>query len=60
MKTLVIRNQKRGCEIEKTSNTYTSFNFVNYDERILSVYNSSKEFKTLEGANKFANKFINN
>jgi len=60
MKTLIIKNEKRGCEIEKTGNTYTSFNYVNYNQRIMSIYNSSKEFKTLEGAKRFANKFINN
>jgi hypothetical protein len=59
METLVIKNEKRGCEIEKTGNTYTSFNYASYSQRIMSIFNSSKEFKTLEGAKRFANKYIN-
>ena len=55
-----ITNGKRASEIVKNGDVFISFNWVNKPLDIMSATQSSKDFKTLKGAERFANKFVNN
>lgn len=54
-----IKSGNREVRILSTGSTFSTLNFVNANLEILSHYNSSKSFKTLVGAERFANKFVN-
>lgn len=58
IRTLTSENGK-AVEITKQGEVYNCFFFVNYSERLLSYFNSSKDYKSLKSAQKSALNYIN-
>lgn len=54
-----ITNGKRATEIVDNGTCIIAFNWVNKAQNVMSHTNSSKTFKTVRGAERFANKFVN-